>query len=149
MSHTPTSHAHQNYGCSSLISQNTFAHRHTHTSTKIQTHYFSCTPPHHQQPWGPHSVPHLEQAAVKWGPVWELLAGLVETAKAWSSLALMTLASSSSRGSTLGCCFCYCQEAGKGKVKHDRLRGQGPKHTQFTLPFTAVNQLHLHEAVIL
>ena len=37
-----------------------------------------------------------EEAAVKWGPVWELLAGLVETAKVWSSLAVMTLASPSS-----------------------------------------------------
>lgn len=57
---------------------------------KIQTHYSSFAAPYHS--WGPHLVPHLEQAAVKWGPVWELLAGLVETAKAWSSLASMTLA---------------------------------------------------------
>ena len=87
-------------------------------------------------------VPHLEQAAVKWGPVWELLAGLVETAKAWSSLAVMTLASPSSLGSMLGCCCCYCQEAGKGKVKHNQLWGQGTESE------AAVSQLHLHKPII-
>lgn len=72
-------------------------------------------------------VPHLEQAAVKWGPVWDLLAGLLETAKAWYLLAAMTLASLTSQGSMLGCCCRYCQQAGKGKVKHNQLWGQGLK----------------------
>lgn len=58
-------------------------HFYTHTvCTKIQTHYFSYTDSN--QLWDPHLVPHLEQAPVKWGPVWEMLAGLMETAKVWS-----------------------------------------------------------------
>lgn len=112
-----------------------YTHTHTHTFSCSKLFFFKhiislSQPPH--QLWGPHLVPHLEQAAVKWGPVWELLAGLVETAKAWSSLAPMTLASPSSLGSMLGCCRCYCQEADRGEVKHNPLWGQGPRQRQFT-----------------
>lgn len=133
MSSTTNSCAHQNYSYSSLISHNTFTHMHAHiTCTKIQTHFFFFSSTAPNQPWGPHFVPHLEQAAVKWGPVWELLAGLVETAKAWSSLAVMTLASSSSLGCMLGCFCCYCQEAKEGKVKHKQLWGQVVKQRQLS-----------------
>jgi len=60
-----------------------------HTNfTYKNTPYFSLIPPN--QAWGPHLVPHLEQAGVKWGSVWELLAGLVEIEKAWSLLVQMT-----------------------------------------------------------
>lgn len=128
MSHTTTSHAHQNYSYSSLISQNIL---HTHTCmlhAQKSKHIVSLSQP--PTIWPPYLVPHLVQAAVKWGPVWELLAGLVETAKAWSSLAVMTLASRSSLGSMLGCCYCYCQEKGKDKVKHNQLWSQGLNQRQ-------------------
>lgn len=93
MSHTTTSHVHQK------------SHMHKNPNTLFLIH--SPQPTMGAHTWS-------EQAAVKWGPVWELLAGLVETAKAWSSLAVMTLATSTSLGSMLVCCCCYCQEAGKG-----------------------------------
>lgn len=81
------------------------AHTQTHTCLNIQTHDFSFAAP--KAAMGAHT--RSEEAAVKWGPVWELLAGLVETAEAWSSLTAMTRASSPSLRSRLVCCSCsYC-----------------------------------------
>lgn len=96
----------------SIMSHKTTSHVHKNPNTLFLIH--SARPAMGAHTWS-------EQAAVKWGPVGELLAGLVETAKAWFSLAVMTFATLSSPGSMLVCCCYCCQEAGRGKVKHNRL----------------------------